>query len=127
MTDIAGKFFAAADSRNPDALLGFLAADVAWTFGNMPTVTGHAAVKGSLIPFFEHVIEMRHRITGTWTSGDCLVAETAVFYKDRFGRSFEFPGCTLLFRKRELISEVRVFIDNHALFLPPSPAAQVNG
>ena len=65
------------------------------------------------------VHEMRHRIVGHWERADCSTVETRVRYVDRFGRTFEFPGCTLLFFESELAREVRIFVDNHAMFIPP--------
>lgn len=124
MADIVTDFFEAADTRNPDALLRHLTADVRWTFGNMPTIVGHAAVKGALTPLFEHVVEMSHRIVGRWQCEDCIVAETRVRYRDQFGRHFEFPGCDLLFMDGARIREVRIFVDNHQLFLPPETGAR---
>jgi ketosteroid isomerase-like protein len=119
MADIVTRFFQAADSRDPDALLQYLTGDVRWTFANMPMVVGHAALTSALTPFYEHVVAMSHRIVGRWRCEDCIVAETKVTYRDRFGRNFEFPACDLLFMEQELIREVRIFVDNHQLFLPP--------
>lgn len=119
MADIATRFFAAADSRDLSALLPCLSADVKWTFGNMPTVIGHMGVVGALTPFFQHVVTLSHAIVGRWQCEDCLIVETRARYKDQFGRDFEFPACNLLFVEDGLIGEVRVFVDNHQLFLPP--------
>ncbi len=119
------NFFAAADSRNPQELTRLLTEDVAWTFGNWPTTRGRQAVIDALTPFFSHVVEMRHRIVGIWQCGDCITAETRVTYRDQFGRDFEFPGCDLMFLDGELFRDIRIFVDNHEMFLPPAAASQV--
>lgn len=121
------KFFAAADSRQPQSFVRLLTTDVAWTFGNMPTVHGREAVASLLGGFFEHVAEMSHRIVGVWTAAECVTAETRVRYVDRFGRRFEFPGCDVLFYDGELVREVRIFVDNHELFVPPSATDGTRG
>ena len=121
--DLVREFFRAADTRDPSQLLRCLTDEVAWTFGNAPTTRGRAAVAEALTPFFQHVVEMRHRIVGIWSCGDCIAVETRVHYRDQFGRAFDFPGCDLLFVEGVSIREVRIFVDNHELFLPPTAQA----
>jgi ketosteroid isomerase-like protein len=65
---------------------------------------------------------MDHRVVGIWQCGDCMTVETRVTYVDVFGRTFSYPGCDLLFLRDGLISEVRIFVDNHELFIPPAAA-----
>lgn len=114
------NFFSAADAREPAQLVRLLTADVSWTFGNSPTTVGREAIVAALTPFFEYVQKMDHRIVGIWESGDCATVETRVTYVDVFGRSFTFPGCDILFLRDGLISDVRIFVDNHELFVPPA-------
>jgi ketosteroid isomerase-like protein len=120
---LARKFFAAADSREPVQLVTLLTEDVKWTFGNAPTTVGREPIVQALTPFFEYVTKMDHRIVGIWQCGDCMTVETRVTYVDVFGRTFSYPGCDLLFLRGGLISDVRIFVDNHELFIPPATAA----
>jgi ketosteroid isomerase-like protein len=113
------EFFRAADARDPQAQGQLLTDDVVWTFGNMPTLRGRVAVMSTLATFFKHVVDMSHRVVGLWRCGECRTVEVRVRYRDQFGRTFEFPACILLFARDTLIHEVRVFVDNHELFLPP--------
>jgi ketosteroid isomerase-like protein len=114
------NFFAAADLREPARLVQLLTEDVKWTFGNAPTTVGRDPIVQALTAFFEYVKQMDHRIVGIWECGDCVTVETRVTYVDMFGRSFTFPGCDLLFLRGALVSEVRIFVDNHELFIPPA-------
>ena len=120
MTDqLIERFFKAADALNPDIFMQVLAREPTWQFANEPTLYGGEAVRGAYNSLCEYVVEMRHRIVGHWERADCSTVETRVRYVDRFGRTFEFPGCTLLFFESELAREVRIFVDNHAMFIPP--------
>jgi ketosteroid isomerase-like protein len=122
MSDIVAKFFQAADSRDPNAVLQYLTDDVRWTFGNAQTVIGRTGVREALTFFFQHVAAMSHAIVGQWRCDDCIAVQTLASYRDAFGRAFQFPACNLLFLQQNLIGEVRVFVDNHALFEPPEDA-----
>ena len=117
------NFFAAADAREPARLVELLTEDVRWTFGNAPTTIGREPIVQALTPFFEYVRQMDHRIVGIWHSAECITVETRVTYVDVFGRSFTYPGCDLLFLRDGLFSEVRIFVDNHELFVPPAAPA----
>ena len=116
---IIREFFRAADQRDPAAFVQRLTEDVIWRFGNLPATRGRAAVRDSLTLFFQHVREMSHHIVGIWSEGGVTTAETHVKYHDQFGRRFEFPSCNIFFLHGDLICEVRIFVDNHELFLPP--------
>ena len=119
---LARQFFATADQREPDQLVRLLTEDVKWTFGNSPKTVGREPVVQALTSFFEYVKQMDHRIVGIWQCGDCMAVETRVTYIDVFGRTFSYPGCDLLFLSDGLISEVRIFVDNHEMFIPPAAA-----
>jgi ketosteroid isomerase-like protein len=120
------NFFAAADSREPGRLVQLLTEDVSWTFGNAPTTVGRGPIVQALTPLFEYVKQMSHEIVGIWESGDCVTVETRVTYVDMFGRSFTFPGCDILFLREARICEVRIFVDNHELFIPPAAPSGAN-
>lgn len=118
--ELVRRFFRAADSRDAAGFVQVLTPDVRWVFGNAPALHGREAVREALSGFFSYVREMDHEIVGIWESPECITAETRVRYVDQFGRTFSFPGCDLLFLSGNLFREVRIFVDNHELFLPPA-------
>jgi hypothetical protein len=115
-------FFREADSRRPEAFAQVLTPDVIWQFGNWPTIRGRDAVVGALTDFFQHARRMDHAIVGIWSSSDVVTVETRVTYRDAYDRQHTFPGCDILFFQGDLIREVRIFVDNNAMFIPPVSA-----
>ncbi|WP_158258068.1 nuclear transport factor 2 family protein [Sphingopyxis lindanitolerans] len=113
-------FFAAADSLDEERFLGGLPEDIVWRFGNFPVANGREAVREQYRLVTGILTAMYHDIVGMWAAGDCVTAETRVHYTDRHGRKFEFPGCDIIFLEGGQIKEVRIFVDNHTLFIPPT-------
>jgi ketosteroid isomerase-like protein len=111
---------AAADSRDPALFVGYLSPDVSFRFGNVPAVVGHAAVAQALLALFEVVKTMRHDLVGIHACGDVWAVETVANYVDRFGRSFAFPACNLMTVREGKVCDYRIFVDNSAMFAPPS-------
>ncbi len=113
-------FFAAADSLDVERFCANLPEDIIWRFANFPTASGIAEVRTQYEQVVQILKSMRHEIVGIWDAGECVTAETRVFYGDVHGRSFDCPGCDLFLLKDGGLKEVRIFVDNHFLFLPPS-------
>jgi hypothetical protein len=115
------NFFRAADLREPETFAQVLTPTVTWRFGNWPTLHGRAAVAAALTDFFQHAREMEHAIVGIWGTDDVVTVETRVTYLDAYARRHTYPGCDILFFEGDLIREVRIFVDNHEMFIPPAP------
>ena len=113
-------FFAAADSLDVERFCASLPHEVVWRFANFPTAHGVMEVRAQYEMVVQILHSMRHEIVGVWDAGDLVAAETRVFYVDIHGREFDCPGCDLFFLKDGELSEVRIFVDNHFLFTPPS-------
>jgi ketosteroid isomerase-like protein len=120
--DLIRNFFAAADSLDEERFLAGLPEDIVWRFGNSPAASGRQAIREQYRMITGFLDAMHHDIVGIWIAGDCVTAETRAFYTDKYGRSFDFPGCDIFFLDGDLIKEVRIFVDNHALFIPPAEA-----
>lgn len=116
-------FFASADSLDVERFCSALPADIVWRFANFPTAHGNSEVRAQYELVVQILKSMRHEIVGIWDAGDCVVAETRVFYVDIHGRAFDCPGCDLFFLKDGKLTEVRIFVDNHFLFTPPADPA----
>lgn len=113
--------FAAADTRNPAEFVSHLSEDVSFRYGNAPAITGPAAVSQALSMLFDLVKTMRHDLVGIHACGDIWAVETVANYVDRFGRSFAFPACNLMTVRDGKVCDYRIFVDNSAMFVPPSP------
>lgn len=113
------NFFAAADSLDAERFGAVLPDDIIWRFGNFPTANGRDAVLSQYAMIVDLAETMHHDIIGIWRDQDCITAETRVHYKDRYGRQFSYPGCDIIFVDGSVIKEVRIFVDNHEMFIPP--------
>lgn len=120
--DTVAAVFEAADSRVPTALPAFFSKDICFRFGNAPVIEGLAAVTKALEEFYEYVVEIQHEILGIINEGNAWSVETVVYYRDRFGRRFQFPAVTLMFVRGGEIYDYRIFVDNSAMFQPPAEA-----
>ncbi|MGV7123156.1 nuclear transport factor 2 family protein [Sphingopyxis sp. 550A] len=120
--DLIRNFFAAADSLDEERFLAGLPEDIVWRFGNFPVANGREAIREQYRIVTGILDAMHHDIIGIWIAGDCVTAETRVHYTDKHGRNFEFPGCDIFFLEQGSIKEVRIFVDNHTLFIPPTEA-----
>lgn len=113
------EFFAAADSLDIERFSSVLPADVIWRFANFPVANGIAEVRAQYAMVVDVAAKMHHNIVGIWRDRDCITVETRVRYTDRHGREFSYPGCDIIFVEGETIKEVRIFVDNHEMFIPP--------
>lgn len=120
---LVSKLFATAGRRDPGALVVLLTEDVALTFGNAPTLHGREAVRDSLEGFFTLIEGMSHEVLGVWIASTVVTVENRVGYVDKFNRKFSYPACDVLKFRDELISDVRIYVDNHDMFAPP-PAVE---
>jgi ketosteroid isomerase-like protein len=116
--------FAATDARDIPGFLRYLTDDVAFRFGNAPTLHGHTQVTEALTALFQTVKQLRHTIVGVHGCGDVWVVETVVHYEDRDGRSFSVPACSLLVPRGDRVSDYKIFIDNSGMFHPPPVIAR---
>jgi hypothetical protein len=111
--------FAAADTLNAENTLRFMTEDVAFRFGNAPTLHGHVQVAEALTTLYQTVKKMRHTIVGVHNCGDVWAVETVANYVDRYGRSFSFPACNIMVLRGARMSEYKIFVDNSEMFRPP--------
>lgn len=109
----------ATDTMEPSRFGAFLTEDVAFRFGNMPAVFGRSKVETAVSSFFNHIRSIKHSVVQVLTCGNVLMAELTVQFVDRWGRELTVPSCILLTMRDSLISDYRIFTDNHALFVPP--------
>jgi ketosteroid isomerase-like protein len=111
----AQRLFAAVDGRDVDILVSFLTEDARFTFGNMPTIVGRAAVRafsGGPSPF----ARTRHSILGVWAQDDVVIVELSVEYARHDGTAMTLPGAAIYRLDGGLIRDYRIFTDTSPLF-----------
>ncbi|MDQ8757434.1 nuclear transport factor 2 family protein [Sphingosinicella sp. LHD-64] len=114
------SIFAAADSRSPQAFSTLMTDDIFFRYANNPGTVGKAPLEQALAELYAYVIEMHHDIVGVHQAGDIWTVETVAHYVDIHGRSWSFPGCSLLKARGEKICDYRIFVDNGIMFQPPT-------
>lgn len=114
------EFFEVADSLDVDRFCAFLPEDIVWRFANFPVARGREELRGQYQIVVDVAERMKHDIMGIWRDADCITVETRVHYTDRYGREFSYPGCDIIFVEGDVIKEIRIFVDNHELFIPPA-------
>lgn len=111
----AGRLFAAVDGGDTEGVISFLTEDAHFTFGNMPTIVGRAAVRafmGGPSPF----ARTRHTIVGVWERDDVVIVELSVEYVRHDGLTMTLPGATIHRLEGDLIHDYRIFTDTTPLF-----------
>jgi len=117
--EFMADMYAAVDSRDTTGFLRYLTDDVAFRFGNAPTLHGHTQITEALTTLFQTVKKLRHTIVGVHGCGDVWAVETVVHYEDRYERSFSLPACTLMVLRGDRMSDYKIFMDNSEMFRPP--------
>ncbi|MCU0550524.1 MAG: nuclear transport factor 2 family protein [Leptolyngbya sp. Prado105] len=115
----AKKFFAAVDSRQPDAIVTFMQPDIRLQMGNAPALVGIPAVHAAFSQAAQRFVAIQHSIQGiwqgTWEKGDVVSVEAIVTYTFPDSRIVKLPCTSTLRLQDEKIADYRIFID-------PTPA-----
>lgn len=110
-------YYKAADSLDIDRLLALHTDDTRLAFANHPVVEGkegfHAAIGG----FWSTIRSMSHQVTGAWSlhGGRIGIGELVVTYGRRDGSEAIVKACTVLRRRDEKVSDIRIHGDFTAL------------
>lgn len=111
------EYFRAADSLDMDRLLAQHTDDVRLTFGNNPTMVGKEAFRQAIGGLWSMLNGMSHSIAGAWsTAGDRTgIAEAVVMYTRKNDTLFTVKACTVLRRRGDKISDIRIHADVNGL------------
>jgi ketosteroid isomerase-like protein len=112
------KLFAAIDGKDADAFVAFLTEDAVFAFGNLPPVSGKAAIRETLVGFFGSIRALRHEVTDTWTLPDVFVAIGQVTYTRHDGSALPVPFADVLRMKKGLAREYLIYVDASRLYAP---------
>ena len=112
------RLFAAIDSKDADAFVAFLSEDAVFAFGNLPPVSGKAAIREMLTGFFGSIRALHHEVTDTWTLPDVFVAIGQVTYTRHDGSALSVPFADVLRMKKGLVREYLIYVDASRLYAP---------
>lgn len=109
--------FAAIDARDAEAFCGFLDPEVAFAFGNLPTVHGAGPVREFVAGFFQSIAALRHRILDVWAvDGGPVIVRGEVTYTRLDGSVLTVPFANVFGMDGERVRDYRIYVDASALF-----------
>jgi len=100
-----GGLFAAIDSKNAEAFVGFLTEDAVFRFGSAPPVRGRDSIRAAVDGFFGTIAGCSHNVRKTLSSGSTMVCEGEVTYR-RLDDSVITLPFTDVFRKTLIANSV---------------------
>jgi len=109
--DFLQALFRSIDAGDSRAFQGFLAEDCSFRLGNLPPVTGRAAIGSAVAGFFDSLQSLSHSLTGSWHTRDCSICHGSVSYTRKDGSVLTVPFANILRRETRLIREYLVFVD----------------
>jgi ketosteroid isomerase-like protein len=112
------RLFAAIDSKDADAFVGFLTEDSTFAFGNATPVAGKGAIRELLVGFFGSIRALRHEVTDVWTLPDVVVAVGRVTYTRHDGSKLPVPFADVLKMSKGLVREYTIYVDASKLYAP---------
>ena len=110
-TTVRGVFIAI-DAGDPHSLLGLLADDVHFRFGNAEPIEGKAAFSQFCAGFFASIAGIRHTIHDLWQIGDdTVVSVMDVWYRRLDGQELTLPCCNVFRLTDGQVRDYRIFMD----------------
>jgi ketosteroid isomerase-like protein len=115
-SDKAGGMFAAIDSKDAQAFVGFLTADAVFRFGSAPAVRGRDAILAAVDGFFGTIASCAHDVQKFLSSDRTLVCEGEVTYGRHDGTEVTLPFVDIFEYDGDLISRYKIYIDIGPLY-----------
>jgi len=114
--DKAGDMFAAIDSKDATAFVGFLTENAVFRFGSAPEVQGRDEIRAAVDGFFGSIAGCVHKVTNTLSNGATLVCEGEVTYRRLDGGEVTLPFTDIFEYDGDLISHYKIYIDISPLY-----------
>ena len=111
-------YFLMADRLDPEEFVTWYTPDAVFRSGNLPPVTGHAAIIAALTSFYAAIGTMHHERPGSWTDHDSGVFEAIAHFKTKDGRELALPAMTSLRLKGNKVNRLLFVMDATPLFQP---------
>ena len=103
--------YANVDAMRLDEFVAGLAPDVEVVVGNNPAMNGRQAVKEGIGHFFSTIAGLSHHFVNVVEGQGLTFLEAKVDYRRKDGRQVTVPVVTVLERKGELVSSLRIYFD----------------
>jgi ketosteroid isomerase-like protein len=121
MSEWIRDYFRTVDNMDMDGYLARHTDDVRFRFANAPTTTGKEAIRAGLTQLWGSIAGLRHDIVQTWDTDEAGVSEANVVYTRKDGSQVGIPATTIMRRRGNLVSDVRIYMDLAPLFAPSAP------
>jgi len=115
-SDLTGGMFAAIDSKDTEAFVGFLTEDAVFRFGSAPAVCGREAIRAAVDGFFGTIGASSHEVMNKLGDGTTLVCEGGVTYTRLDGSQVTLPFTDVFEYDDDLISQYKIYIDIGPLY-----------
>ena len=116
-SDKAGGMFAAIDSKDTQAFVGFLTDDAVFRFGSAPAVRGREAILAAVDGFFGTIAGCSHEVQNTLASGSTLACEGEVTYRRHNDTEITLPFTDIFEYDGDLIAQYKIYIDIAPLYV----------
>ena len=103
--------YANVDAMRLDEFVAGLTPDVEVVVGNNPAMKGRQIVKESIGYFFSTIAGLKHHFVNVVEGQGLTFLEAKVDYRRKDGRQVTVPVVTVLERKGELVSSLRIYFD----------------
>jgi ketosteroid isomerase-like protein len=103
--------YANVDAMRLDEFVASLTPDVEVVVGNNPAMKGRPAVKEGIGYFFSTISGLKHHFVNVVEGQGLTFLEAKVDYRRKDGRQVTVPVVTVLERKGELVSSLRIYFD----------------
>jgi limonene-1,2-epoxide hydrolase len=103
--------YANVDAMRLEEFVAGLAPDVEVVVGNNPAMNGRQAVKEGIGYFFSTIAGLEHHFINVVEGQGLTFLEAKVDYRRKDGRQVTVPVVTVLERKGELVSSLRIYFD----------------
>ncbi len=87
-------------------------------FGNHPPAVGKEQIKSAIGGLWDNIKGLRHDFQKAWPNEGGVVLESHVTYSRKDGQDVVTPCVSILERKNDKVSELRIFIDLAPVFAP---------
>ena len=106
-----GDLFAAIDSKDATAFVGFLTDDAVFRFGSAPPVQGRAAIESAVDNFFGTIAACSHTVTNRLSNGSTVVCEGEVTYRRQDDTEITLPFTDVFEYDDDLIAHYKIYMD----------------
>ena len=103
--------YASLDAMRLDEFVAGLTPDVEVVVGNNRAMNGRQAAKEGIGYFFSTIQGLEHRFVNVVEGQGLTFLEAKVDYRRKDGREVTVPVVTVLERKGELVSSLRIYFD----------------